>query len=445
MSRFSPKQRIGTWVVLHPLHVGSTIFYSCQHSQLPDSRAVLKIYPIAEDGASKNLFQQEVDALRLLNHPIIPRLTDYGTDIEAGVYWVALEWFEGVSLADILVEGPMEWRLACTIFHQIAAALRHMHGSGISHRNLNPNHILLETEQNAYLINYDHALNETSENMLSTGRKIDLGYSAPEAIRGESEGGARADLYALGIVFYEALTGHAAFPPALWGGEKGRLHARTILLELSTRTEPLDPGEVCPDWLRSLVRKATHPDPAERLPDVDSFVSWLDAAQTLWTLPSDLPTETYDLKPMGLDLAPSISKPRAATPTPPAPAVLVDEHGIEDLPPEDIEPLPADDLDVLPPEDIEPLPADALETLPSGGIEPLPPLPEKTEKTNLQPPQVGESPASGAVEPFQESAQTLNNRQIAQALIAAFSAVFLGSIMGAMAAGVVIAAIMLLG
>ena len=249
--------------------------------------------------------RREAAVLRALSHPAVPEMVDFGSSREHDVVWMATRDFPGETLQDRLLMGPMPWKEACRVFQSVAQGLRHAHEHQVVHRDVHPAKILLGVNDEACITGFESA---RTEGDLEAAVEVPLGpvgYLAPEIITEGRNAGPRADLYALGVVFYEALSGRPAFPAALMDE---RVDPRERMLEWKTRSKPLRPTDV-PDWLANIVEKATHPDPAQRLPDLEAFVMWLEAARGFWAEQEEEPAPPVDAPPPVVrSMRPSIAR-----------------------------------------------------------------------------------------------------------------------------------------
>ncbi|WP_437605619.1 serine/threonine-protein kinase [Sorangium sp. So ce834] len=169
-------------------------------------------------------FEREAVAGAHIRHPNVVAAIDFG-QLDDASFFLVLEYVEGTPLKDVIAEGRLPPARALRIARQIASALSATHEKGIVHRDVKPLNVLLDAHDQVRLI--DFGLAKVNVDLLSSqSRKTasptpaltsagevfgTLAYLAPEALRGMDAVDARADLYALGLVLYEMLTGHHPF------------------------------------------------------------------------------------------------------------------------------------------------------------------------------------------------------------------------------------------
>lgn len=275
---FRSGRRLGSWVVDHVLHYGEPALIAAHRADDPTARAVVEVSTPSE--AARDRQERTVRCLQSFEHPRIPKVLDARRDAEHLV--LALRPFTADALADRLVSGVPEWRQALVWLFELAGVLQHVHKAGWAHRNVNPESVFVAPRHQLWLYGFEHAVPVDARTKLQQVPDSAMAYLAPEVLRNPDHDPIRADLYAFGLIAYELLTGETAFPAAAWADRRDR---ERTLLEWKTRAHELDPGPDQPDWLRSLVRKCTHPMPEQRLPDMDMVLALLTAARPSWELP----------------------------------------------------------------------------------------------------------------------------------------------------------------
>jgi serine/threonine-protein kinase len=243
---------------------------------------------LSSDPGFVERFRREARAAATLNHPNIVAVYDWGA--VDGIYYMVMEYVRGRSVRELLnASGRLAAAQAADIIRQTLAALEHAHAKGIVHRDLKPENILITTDGVVKLT--DLGLARAFADAKNTRAGAVTGtvqYLAPEQIRGEPAD-PRSDLYSLGIVAYELLTGELPYT--------GETPMAIAYKHLSDRVpKPSRSAPEVGDDLDGFVASATDPDRemrpesavAMRL-DLASFAGSLPRARSLGALVSDLP------------------------------------------------------------------------------------------------------------------------------------------------------------
>ena len=199
---------------------GMGAVYKARQRQL-DRVVALKILPpgIGEDLAFSDRFAREAKAMAKLNHPGIVTIHDFGH--AEGLYYFIMELVDGASLSLLMHNGRVSPREALAIVPQICDALQYAHDQGIVHRDIKPENILLDRQGRVKVADFGLAKLVGAANELVTGGVTtyatgltEVGkvmgtphYMAPEQVDHPGQVDHRADIYALGVVFYQMLTG----------------------------------------------------------------------------------------------------------------------------------------------------------------------------------------------------------------------------------------------
>ena len=173
---------------------------------------------LSRDEELRRRFLREARLAARLSHPNVVRVFDVGED--DGRPFIAMEYVEGETLADLLARrGPLPVAEAATLGVQICAGLAAAHAAGLVHRDVKPQNLLLGTDGVLKLGDFGIAVGYEGTRLTLAGTVLGtVGYLAPEQARGE-EVTAAADIYAVGAVLYELLTGE----PALTAGSLAEL------------------------------------------------------------------------------------------------------------------------------------------------------------------------------------------------------------------------------
>jgi serine/threonine protein kinase len=200
---------------------GMGAVYKARQKQL-DRIVALKILPpgIGDEPAFAERFAREAKALAKLNHPNIVTLYEFGD--AGGQFYFLMEFVDGVNLRQLLAGSRVSAREALAIVPQICDALQFAHDQGIVHRDIKPENILLDRRGRVKVADFglakiienrDDTANysvtgKISENLTDAGKTMGTpNYMSPEQITAPGEVDHRADIYALGVVFYQMLTG----------------------------------------------------------------------------------------------------------------------------------------------------------------------------------------------------------------------------------------------
>ncbi len=212
----------------------------------------------------------EASALEALSHPGIVRALGHGVE-GGGARWLALEWIEGITLAERIEAGRLAPAEALVLARRAAGALAAAHAAGIVHRDLSPRNVLLPGGALAQAKIVDFGLASTVARLTgsSSGVVGTPGYMAPEQARAEDDVDARADVFALGCLLFECVAGRPPF-------EAG--HALALLAKIVFDEVPrLDAlREDVPASLASLVARALAKSREERPADGAALLALLD-------------------------------------------------------------------------------------------------------------------------------------------------------------------------
>jgi len=236
-------------------------------------------------------FEAEAQLVARLEHPHIVPLYDYWR--EPGVAYLVMRLLRGGSVQAILQNGPLPMELVMRMLEQIGSALGAAHRAGVVHRDLKPANVLLDEDHNAYLADFGIAKNLSNPN-LSDQTQADAivgspAYISPEQIRSEFVR-PQTDIYALGVMLYELLTGHIPF--------YGPTPIEIMHQHLSAPLPPLAAHRVgLPGTLDAVIEHATTKDPLERYPDVENLLTDLRAAIRGEAVKPEIPT-TIEARPL---------------------------------------------------------------------------------------------------------------------------------------------------
>ena len=167
---------------------------------------------LADDPAFVSRFQREAQAAARLIHPNVVQVFDSGRDQRSGQYFIVMEYIEGQSCAEILRDdGWVEVDEALSIIEQACEGLHYAHRHGVVHRDVKPGNLLRSLEGEVKLADFGIAKATEQSSITQVGSVLGTAaYLAPEQARGE-EAGPSADLYALGVVTYQLISGRLPY------------------------------------------------------------------------------------------------------------------------------------------------------------------------------------------------------------------------------------------
>jgi serine/threonine protein kinase len=182
----------------------------------------LKLVTVQTDESSARA-GEEARLLARLSHPSIVPVYDAGTD-EQGRPWVVMELVEGETLSDTIRRGPIPSERTAVIGGSVAQALAYVHGQGLVHRDVKPGNVLIGQDGRVRLTDFGIARLVDAARVTSTGMMVGTAsYLAPEQVAGEPVG-PPADVYALGLVLLECLTGEREYAGSTVEVALARLH-----------------------------------------------------------------------------------------------------------------------------------------------------------------------------------------------------------------------------
>src|SRR5262245_13930754 len=274
-----PLRRVGAYEVLGELGRGGMGVVHKARQACPGRVVALKMVLAGEyaDPGRRARFLAEGDALARLAHPNIVQIHEVGT--HDGLPFLALEYVSGGSLADRLRGAPQPPRQAAELVETLARAVQHAHAHGVVHRDLKLQNVLLGEDGRPRVSDFGLARHERP-GLTATGELLGTpSYMAPEQAAGGGQAvGPAADVWALGAILYECLTGR---PPFLAAGVLETLQQvvgeEPAPLRLLNAQVPRDMETVC--------LKCLHKDPARRYPGAQALAEdlrrFLDAKPVL--------------------------------------------------------------------------------------------------------------------------------------------------------------------
>ncbi len=313
-------QRLGKYQILEGLgHGAMGVVYKALDTQLERLVALKVMNPhLLGSGEHQQRFEREAKAAGRLHHPNLVTIYEFGS-LE-GCHYIAMEFLEGESLAEILRAGPpvaFETSLQWVI--QICRGLEHAHSAGVIHRDVKPANIRITSDGRVKILDFGIA-RLLDSHLTGTGKIFGSpSYMSPEQARSSRDVDGRSDQFSTGIILFELLTRrhpfHAENIPAI---------LLRITMETPPRLRDLCPG--LPPELTDIVARALAKRPEDRYPDCGELAYHLE--QVLYRLESEravepvdesqLPTAWFRLDEMILPESSRDSGPQApSSPAPP--------------------------------------------------------------------------------------------------------------------------------
>jgi serine/threonine-protein kinase len=250
-----------------------------------DRQVAIKILHdrFAQDKEFVQRFQREAQSAAGLQHPNVVGIFDRGSFRDT--YFIAMEYVDGPSMKD-LVKGGMGTNDAIDFTRQILNAARFAHRKGIVHRDLKPQNVLIDDEGRARVADFGIARAGENSDITATGSVMGTAqYISPEQAQGK-ETTPRSDIYSIGVILYEALTGRVPFE-----GDSAVAVALKQVSEAPRRPSAINPN--VPPALDAVVMRALAKDPDARFKDADAFLKALDAAERAPETPRPEDTAAY--------------------------------------------------------------------------------------------------------------------------------------------------------
>ena len=280
---------------------GMGAVYLAEHTHMRKRFAVKVLHPemgrLAEVVAR---FEREAMAAANMEHPNVAGATDFGK-LEDGSFFLVLEYVEGTSLRDLIAKGRIELSRALHIVRQIASALSRAHALGIVHRDVKPENIMLVKRDgdSDFVKMLDFGIAKVPIGEIDGGRgqgetltQLGMVYGTPQYMAPEQALGqpvdARADLYALGVMMFEMITGKRPYQHE----NKVTLLGMHVAAPIPSMSERAPEANVPPD-VEAIVTRLLAKDSALRFPSARDLVEALDAvgpSSSAALLPTQLTT-----------------------------------------------------------------------------------------------------------------------------------------------------------
>jgi len=278
---YRPGQRVGPYRLLERIGRGGLgVVYLAVDTRL-GRRVALKLLPASrtDDPDARARLHREARAASTLDHPNICTIYEMG-ESEAGDPFIAMAHIEGEPLNNCIARGPLPLPKAVDIAVQTASGLTHAHEKGIVHRDIKPANLIVTPEGQVGIVDFGLAKGKGTPTLTREGvTPGTVAYMSPEQIRGEKVD-RRADIWALGVVLYEMITGRAPF--------RGEDEQSRIYSILNQDPEPLTALRAgVPLGMEPVLAKALAKNPEERYQHVDELP--VDLRRALSDRPGPIP------------------------------------------------------------------------------------------------------------------------------------------------------------
>jgi serine/threonine protein kinase/tetratricopeptide (TPR) repeat protein len=281
-------KKLGPYKITEEIGSGgmATVYRAYQASM--DRHVAIKVIrtSILHEPTLKERFRREARLIARLEHPHLLPVYDFDGDHEPP--YIVMRYLEGGTLKQVLAEGELPHSEMLYTLKQVAAALDYAHRQGVVHRDLKPSNIMIDREGNAFVTDFGIArAGGNEENLTGAGDLIGTpAYMSPEQARGDSNVDGTADVYALGALIFEMLTGT---PPYQHESSLGVLMAHLNEPVPSARSRNAE----LPEAVDTVIAKALEKDKTKRYASAETLVA--DLAKALQASQAEAPTKLQSL------------------------------------------------------------------------------------------------------------------------------------------------------
>lgn len=204
-------QKIGRYEIKSELGRGGMATVFLAQDPLIGREVAIKVLPreFLHDPSFRQRFEREARTIAMLEHPAIVPIYDFGED--NGQPYIVMRYMKGGTLSDRLRSGPMAIKDATHVMERIGSALDRAHANGVVHRDLKPGNILFDEYNQAFLSDFGIVKVQDTATLTSGGIVGTPAYMSPEQVYGNRDIDGRSDIYTLGVILFEMLTGRVPF------------------------------------------------------------------------------------------------------------------------------------------------------------------------------------------------------------------------------------------
>lgn len=272
MDKFVGKRLDGRYEIEEIVGVGGMSVVYKAHDEIDDRTVAVKILKeeLLQNEEFRRRFKNESKAIAVMDHPNIVKVYDVGFGDR--VQYIVEEYIDGITLKEYIErQGVLPWKDALYFATQILRALQHAHDKGIVHRDIKPQNIMLLQDGTIKVTDFGIARFARSEQRTVTDKAIgSVHYISPEQAKGEATD-AKSDLYSVGVLLYEMLTGKLPFDA----------DSAVSVAIMQLQNEPIKPSTLnpeIPEGIEEITLRAMQKNPAERyssaaemLSDIETF------------------------------------------------------------------------------------------------------------------------------------------------------------------------------
>jgi serine/threonine-protein kinase len=249
---------IGRYEVIEELGQGGMAIVYLARDPYMKRQVAVKVLPrqFTFDPQFRTRFQREAEVIATLEHPSIVPVYDFGDHEDQP--FIVMRYMSGGTLADRLNQGPLPISEVATLFERIGSAVDYAHSSGVIHRDIKPGNILFDSRGETSLSDFGIAkIAESTAAFTGTGIIGTPAYMSPEQAQGEKNLDGRCDVYSLGVVLFQALSGQLPFKADTPMGVAIAHISQPVPSLLGVRPD-------LPPAFEAVIRKALEKDPAKR-------------------------------------------------------------------------------------------------------------------------------------------------------------------------------------
>lgn len=284
-------ERIGPYEIIKPIGQGGMGEVLLGRDTRLDRQAAIKVLPggFVEEDQRRQRFLEEARSASAITHPNVCVIYDVG-ETEQGQPFIAMEYIEGNTLDELNSTAPLATEMTIEFTAQIADALQVAHEAGVIHRDIKPSNVIVNTRAQVKVLDFglakriDESAEANQKRLVETHEGQVLGtpsYMSPEQVMGQPVDG-RSDIFSLGVVMYEMITGHQPF--------SGRSLGETLQKICQASPESMGRfNDQLPQGLQRITMKCLQKDPDHRYQDAGEIVVDL---KNLAAVLSDNPVES---------------------------------------------------------------------------------------------------------------------------------------------------------